>query len=445
MESRTTPVGTALPAWPLVVGLGAVTGLLVLLFLPFGSSGAGRAAIAGLACLCAGSFVAGLVGHRTLNRVLVDEAQGLRRELGEGRDTVRARDAEIQRLQAEQKRQAKLFEAERVEIEQRNQQQSAELEAARLGLANLNAALGELRTEKDALATEKADAIQRRHSLQVQFQDLEASSRQLGVSHAERTAQYKEALAATESAREELHRLRLAEASLSAESQKLRHQVDRLESDRRAAELRERQIGTDLDLLRQRLKDSEAALETANARRGLQEELALRRAELDRLADELAHQREQNHRAMERAQAAEKARESAERQIGILEEQARSAQSVIVGLEDELRNVSKEDRSDMAQHFSWQLNFFDPKEVKLNFANNGATVDVVDLMTEPGARCEYEGERRIATGGQATVMVRPAKAGSLPDDLLLTIRYTLRTQEARFRIRPEGNPKIERV
>jgi hypothetical protein len=163
------------------------------------------------------------------------------------------------------------------------------------------------------------------------------------------------------------------------------------------------------------------------------------------LADELAHQKSQVEVARERAALADRSREEAEGTIRRLEEKVAASDSVIGELQDEVRNVSAEPRSDMAKHFSWRLNFFDDHEVKLSFTNDGATVDLVEVSAEPALTCAFEGARRLERGADGTILVRSPKAGKLPDDFRLNVRYTLRTQQAVFRLRPYSPNKIERL
>ena len=77
--------------------------------------------------------------------------------------------------------------------------------------------------------------------------------------------------------------------------------------------------------------------------------------------------------------------------------------------------------------------------------HDGATVDLIDVFAEPTIPCAFEGARRLERGADGTVLVRPAKGAKLPDDFKLTVRYTLRTQSAVFRLRPFSPNKIERL
>jgi hypothetical protein len=248
-----------------------------------------------------------------------------------------------------------------------------------------------------------------------------------------------------EQAKAELDRLRANEAQIAAECQRLRNQGERMELELRGFQFRERALSEEVEILRRKAADAMAAAQSASAQRALHEELAARRNELDRLGEELSHQKSQVELARERASLAERSREEAAATIQRLEEKIEASDSVIGELQDEVRNVSAEPRSDMAKHFSWRLNFFENQEVKLNFTNDGAMVDLIDVFAEPAVPCAFEGTRRLQRGADGTVLVRPAKGAKLPDDFKLTVRYTLRTQSALFRLRPFSANKIERL
>jgi len=445
MDDTHSPNLRPMPMWPLAVAAPACLASLGVLAMFIDGSVPGRVMAGVLGLAAVGIMVIGdqlLRGRLEQTVLAVDEAS---RGVGELRDTIRSREADINRLQGDVKRRTTVFEAERDDLSQRLAKATGELAETRAQLSALQSSIGELTNQNVTLQTERAEAIQRRQMLQAQYQDLETTSRQLGASHTERTVQYRSAMDVAEQAKAELDRLRSNEAGLAAESQRLRHQVDRLEQELKGAEFRERALRDEAEVLRRKAADAMAAAQSASAQRALHEELAARRNELDRLAEELSHQKSQVEVARERASLAERSREDAAAIIQRLEEKVEASDAVIGELQDEVRNVSAEPRSDMAKHFSWRLNFFETQEVKLNFTNDGATVDLIDVFAEPSIPCAFEGARRLERGTDGVVLVRPAQGAKLPDDFKLTVRYTLRTQAAAFRLRPFSPNKIERL
>lgn len=431
--------------WPIAVAIPACLASLGALAMFVEGSMPGRV-LAGIFSLAGAGVL--IIGDQLLRGRLEQAAQTVEetaRGVGELRDTIRARDLEINRLQADVKRRTVAFDAEKDDLSKRLAKAVSELDETRARLEALQSSIGELTNQNVALQSERAEAIQRRQLLQAQYQDLETTSRQLGASHTERTVQYRSALEVAEQAKVELDRLRASEAGLAAEGQRVRHQVERLEQELRGFEFRERAFKMEVETLRQKAADATAAAQSASAQRALHEELAARRTELDRLAEELAHQKSQVEAARGQAQLAERAREESAAAIQRLEEKVEASDSVIGELQDEVRNVSTESRSDMAKHFVWRLNFFETQEVKLNFANDGATVDLVDVFAEPSIPCTFEGGRRLERGGDGVILVRPPKGAKLPEEFKLTVRYTLRTQSATFRLRPFSPNKIERL
>jgi predicted nucleic acid-binding Zn-ribbon protein len=434
-----------LPTWPIAVAAPACLASLGVLAMFVEGSVPGRV-MAGVLGLAAVGVMA--IGDRLLRSRVeltsrsVDEAT---QRVGELRETIRSREAEINRLQGDVKRRTTAFDAEKDDFSQRLAKVASELAESRAQLHALQASIGELTNQNATLQTERAEAIQRRKMLQAQYQDLEVTSRQLGASHTERTVQYRSAMDVAEQAKAELDRLRANEAGIAVECQRLRHQVERMEQELRGFQFRERALNEEVEMLRRKAADATAAAQSASAQRALHEELAARRNELDRLAEELSHQKSQVEVARERTSLAERSREEANATIQRLEEKVEASDSVIGELQDEVRNVSAEPRSDMAKHFSWRLNFFENQEVKLNFTNDGATVDLIDVFAEPAVPCAFEGNRRLQRGADGTVLVRPAKGAKLPDDFKLTVRYTLRAQSALFRLRPFSANKIERL
>jgi hypothetical protein len=431
--------------WPIAVAAPACLASLGVLAMFVEGSVPGRVMAGVLGVAAVGVLVVGdrlVRGRLDLVSRSVEEST---RGAADLRETIRSREAENNRLQADLKRRTTAFDAEKEDLSQRLADSTGLLNETRAQLAALQSSIGELTHQNASLQSERAEAIQRRQVLQAQYQDLEATSRQLGASHTERTGQYRTAMEAAEQARAELVRLRSSESELTLEAQRLRHQVERLEQEFRGSEYRERALKQEVETLQLKVTDAVAAAQSASAQRALHEELAARCNELDRLADELAHQKSQVEVARERAALADRSREEAEGTIRRLEEKVAASDSVIGELQDEVRNVSAEPRSDMAKHFSWRLNFFDDHEVKLSFTNDGATVDLVEVSAEPALTCAFEGARRLERGADGTILVRSPKAGKLPDDFRLNVRYTLRTQQAVFRLRPYSPNKIERL
>jgi len=445
MEDNIATHARPLPTWPIAVAIpsGLVAVVVLLLFIE--SAASWRVMTALLVGVALGVLLVADRISRGRIQGLTDAAEEVARKAAEMRENLKSRDAEIIRLQADGKRRTTAFESERDTLTARLAKVTAELAESRAALDSLQSAVGQLKDQNSMLQSERADAIQRRQLLQAQYQELENTSRALGSSHTERTAQYRAAMDSAEQVRSELERLRASETALETECQKLRHQVERLELERRSFDLRERALRDEVELSRRNVAEAMSRAESASAQRGLHEELAARRAELDRLADEIAHLKSQLDMARERAALAEQAREDAASTIRRLEEQVAASDAVIGELQDEVRNVSTESRSDMAKHFTWRLNFFESNEVRLSFVNDGATVDLVEVKTEPALNCGFDGARRLERGGDGAVVIRPNKGAKAPDDFRVTIRYTLRPQEASFRIRPYAPNKIERL
>ncbi len=445
MEDPIAKHARPVPTWPIAVSIPAGLVAVVVLLLFIESAASWRVMAAVLVLVAVGVLLVADRISRGRIQELADAAEEIARTTADARDNLKSRDAEIMRLQADAKRRTTAYESERDTLAERLGKATAELAESRAALDSLQSAVGQLKDQNTTLQSERADAIQRRQMLQAQYQELETASRELGSSHTERTAQYRAAMDSAEQVRSELERLRASESGLETECQKLRHQVERLELERRSFDLRERALRDEVELLRRNVAEAMTRAESASAQRGLHEELAARRAELDRLADEIAHLRSQLEMARERAALAEQSREDAASTIRRLEEQVAASDAVIGELQDEVRNVSTEPRSDMAKHFTWRLNFFESDEVRLSFVNDGAAVDLVEVRTEPVLTCGFDGARRLERGGDGAVVIRPNKGTKAPDDFRVTIRYTLRPQEATFRIRPYAPTKIERL
>ncbi len=431
--------------WPIAIAVPGVAAAVAVILLFIEGPWMWRVIAAVLSVAGVGVLIYGDRLLRGRIRELWAGVEDHERRMEEVRDTLKSREADIGRLQGDLKRRTTAWDAERLDLDTRLRQATGDLATNRTELETLQAAWAQLREQNGTLSAERADALQRRQLLQAQYQDLEVTSRQLGASHAERSAQYREALDSAGQVRSELERLRVSESTLTTEAQKLRHQVERLDQERRSFDFRERALREEVETLRRNLAEAKSTAQAATTQRALTEELTSRRAELDRLSEELAHQREQSRLAVSRAELAERAREEVAAQLSRLQERLEATDVVIGELQDEVRNVSKESKSDLAQHFVWRLNYFENDEIRLNFTNDGPAVDLVALRCEPALPCAFEGERAVARGGEGTVVVRPVRPAKAPDEFRLTIRYTIRSQDAGFRIRPYSANKIERL
>jgi chromosome segregation ATPase len=304
-------------------------------------------------------------------------------------------------------------------------------------------ALAQLNHENGGLARQEAEAISRRQSLQKQYSDLEKTAGEMKAAYTEKAESQRRALTELDKLKCDLKETQAQRGHAQAEVERLKRQLETLAMEQSNILLRETKSKNETAQWKVRAEAVESEIRNLKGNAALQEELASRRTEIERLCQKIENLTQQRDLADERGQLLERERKTLTMQLPALNGQIESLQQVIGELQDECRNGHQEPRHEMARHFAWKLNFFKDQEVVLNFLNEGAEVDLVEVRTEPELTCEIVGKRLLAK--RADGRVRVSALQRLPEEFLLTVRYTIYPQQAVLRIRPFDSPKLERL
>jgi F0F1-type ATP synthase membrane subunit b/b' len=355
--------------------------------------------------------------------------------------------SDSERLLAQAKRETderlRQSEREKTELAARVEEEKRRAAAQQAAKEEIQRAVAQLSREKDDLATQGAEAIARRQSLQKQYIDLEKTANEVKAAYTEKADHQRRALAELERLRADLKDIQAERDGAQAEASRLRRQIETLGMEQSNAALRETKTKTEAADWKARAEAAERQARNLQANTALEEELSSRRTEIERLCQKVDDLTRQQDLTVERSRLLERERDETNAQLPALSRQIESLEQVIGQLQDECRNGHLEPRHEMDRHFVWRLNFFKEQEVILNFFNQGAQVDLVDVFTEPELICEIPGKRRLGRGAEGRIRVAAAKA--LPPEFTLKVRYTIYPQEAALRIRPFDSAKIERI
>jgi len=332
-------------------------------------------------------------------------------------------------------------ERQRLESALASAQQATETLAAEH--EHLRSELRRLLADNQALQAQQAETLERRRVLEGQYLELEASARQLGAAHSARAERHRVALDELGQLRTGFQQLNRDLEAAQAEKARLRSELDLSVAERRNLELRAARLEASITEWQERAEAIQAAARRQEVNRALEEELAARRREIQQLCAELETQRAQRELAEQQAQAATTTQHETETEFKQLKDAVRQREQVIDDLQAECRRQHEEPRQDLMSHFVWQVNYFGEKEVLLTFQNAGASLDFIELVTEPTLMCELPPQRTVPRGSAGRLRISSPTA--LPQEFLLRCRYTIYPQEAAFRLRPAGPVKLERL
>ena len=364
-----------------------------------------------------------------------------------GRRVLERRVSEGEKVLAQSQREAESrwqeSEQEKASLVERLARERERADSSGAALQEIQEVLARLRREVSELADERAQAISQRQSLQKQYFELERTALEIKALHTGKAEAYHQTLAEMHKLGADLKDLHAERESMQAEVARLRREGETLRMDQTNAGLRGEKWKAEAGEWRARAEAAESEMHKLKASTALTEELAARRAEIDRLYQQIEALTQQRDLGMERCKLLDRERTELKDQVPKYTSQIESLNQVIAELQDECRNAHQEPRHDMARHFVWRLNFFKEREVQLSFLNEGVSVDLVSLRTEPGLPCEILKERRLAGGLEG--VVRISSPNPLPGEFLLKIVYTIYPQEFTLKVRPSGTPRIERI
>jgi len=354
---------------------------------------------------------------------------------------------ESERLLAQAKRES----AERA---RQSEQQTAEFAAAleeerKRGAAHFAAyeeiqqALAQLNRENDSLASQEAEAVSRRQSLQKQYSELEKTANEMKAAYTEKADSQRRTLTELERLKSNIKETLAQRGNAETEALRLKRQLETLGMEQSNALLRETNSRNEAAEWKARAEAAEQESRNLKANTALQEELASRRNEIESLYQKIEELTRQRDLATEHGRLLEREREDLAAQLPPLHRQLESLQEVIGELQDECRNAHLEPRHEMARHFVWKINFFKEQEVVLNFLNDGPEVDLVAVRSEPDLACEIAGKSRLGMGAEGRVRVSAPRR--LPEEFILKVRYTIYPQETVLRLRPFDSSKLERI
>jgi chromosome segregation ATPase len=300
-------------------------------------------------------------------------------------------------------------------------------QAGGLGLEN-ERLLAEHRRLDQALS----EASARRRLSETRIADFDRRLREVGEAHAANAGKLKESEQEVLRLKENVHTLRAESDSLRQNSARLQRELEVAARERSDTELRLSQMKQDLDLLRSRAEGAEKRVTYLESELPTQEQFVARR-EIEKLL--------QDERAVKRELESEKS--ALESRAAELEQQAGEAEQLIKELHERWQERVAESKPQVADHFTWKVNYFRDHEVVLNFVNRGLRMDLIDATSQPALAVEVPADRHLARNESATI--RFSSRALLPQEFLVRIRMTAFAQEASFRIRPFADNKIERV
>jgi hypothetical protein len=232
--------------------------------------------------------------------------------------------------------------------------------------------------------------------------------------------------------KENVHTLRAESDSLRQSSARLQRELEVAARERSDTEQRLSQMKRDLDLIRSRAEGAESRVTYLESELPTREQFVARR-EIEKLLED--------ERAVKRELESEKS--ALESKVVELKQQAGEAEQLIKELHERWQERVAESKPQVADHFTWKVNYFHDNEVILNFVNRGLTMDLIDTTSQPPLAVEVPAGRHLGRNESGTI--RFSSKTLLPQEFLVRIRMTTFAQEASFRIRAFADNKIERV
>jgi hypothetical protein len=289
-----------------------------------------------------------------------------------------------------------------------------------------------LLAEHRRLEQEVSEASARRRLSDTRMEDFEGRLREVGGAHAANAGKLKESEKEVLRLKENMHTLRAENDSLRQNSARLQRELEVAARERSDAELRLSQINQDLGLLKRRAEAAESRVTYLEGELPAQEQFAARREIEKVLEDERAVRRE-----------LELEKSALESKVAVLTQQAGEAELVIKELHGGWQQRVAESKPEVADHFTWKVNYFRDNEVILNFVNRGVPMDLIDATSQPALAVDLPAGRHLARNESGTIRFSCARI--LPQEFLVRIRMTAFPQEVSFRIRAFADTKIERV
>lgn len=270
--------------------------------------------------------------------------------------------------------------------------------------------------------------------------------------------------AAESAARDKQIQFERVEATLEAKDKALT--AKQQESANLARELDERRTEiSELVIERDKLLSMEAALkeklgEVEESFKGSERDRQRINDEFTECRLDLAETKEKLSRIKQMFDEQAAAGENDMEQIQKLRDQLLDTQGQLSRKEAALRDLERvhadatqETPYEAHKHIEWTLNHFDPKSITFKFNNLGARVFLVDVQTSaPQLRYEFETGRELPRGkdfeSRIKLAIKKSEQGNmkeLPGEFDMTLFYALNIYPIRFKIRPNGSQKIERI
>jgi len=297
---------------------------------------------------------------------------------------------------------------------------------------SLRLELERLRTEHHRLNQELSESSARRRLTETRNQDFDRRLREAEDAYAASVSKLKESEQAVLGLRETARALRSEGESFRQGSVRLQSELELVAKDRSNMELRLSQTKQELELLKSRADGAEARVSYLESGLPAQQATAARQ-EIEKLL--------QAEQAAKRELEVEKS--GLESKIVELEQQARKDAQVLKELHEVCREKLAEPKPQVAEHFTWKVNYFHDNEVIFNFVNRGLPVDLIDATCDPALTVDLPSVRHVGRNEPATI--RFSSRTILPQEFMVRVRMTVFAQEASFIVRAFDETKIERV